>query len=90
MISRKIAKIHYGSHFSKAFKKLPQAQQEAAIQKEIIFRENAFAPQLKTHRLHGRLKDQWSFSVSHKYRILFMFVKPNEVLFLDVGDHAIY
>lgn len=90
MKARKIAKIHYSSCFEKAFKKLPKQQQKIAVSKERIFRDNAIDLRLKTHRLHGRLKDHWSFSISHKYRILFVFVKSDEVLFLDVGGHAIY
>lgn len=90
MFQQKTIKICYSSYFARAFKKLPKQQQNLAIQKQSIFKKNIFDARLKTHKLHGRLKNQWSFSISRKYRIMFMFVKPDEILFLDIGDHGIY
>ncbi|MFN4213032.1 MAG: type II toxin-antitoxin system YafQ family toxin [Microgenomates group bacterium] len=57
---------------------------------EKIFRKNPFAPQLKTHRLEGKLKDFWSFSIDYHYVILFEFINKNIVWFHSVGTHDIY
>ncbi len=54
-----------------------------------MFRKNKFDPRLETHKLHGKLKDLWSFSVGNKYRIVFEF-DNSDVIFLDIGDHDLY
>ena len=54
-----------------------------------LFRNNPFDSRLDTHKLHGRLKDQRSFSIDDKNRILFEF-EGDDVIFLDIGDHSIY
>lgn len=61
-----------------------------AEKREIIFRNNAFDPCLKTHKLKGKLNDHWSFSVTYSDRILFKFLKDDEVYFYNVGNHLIY
>lgn len=86
----KIHSIRYSPHFEKAFKRLPPWIQKRAIEKEILFRQNAFDPQLKTHKLKGSLGEYWAFSIDYKYRILFRFEQQGEVGFIDVGDHSIY
>jgi len=54
-----------------------------------MFRNNPFDTRLKTHKLHGKLKDLWSFSIDERYRVLFEF-DGDDVIFLDVGDHDMY
>lgn len=58
--------------------------------KEKIFRKNPHDPRLKTHKLSGRLKDYWAFSVNYKYRIIFSFMEKNEARFYVIGTHEIY
>lgn len=55
-----------------------------------IFRGNCFEKILKTHKLHGKFKGHWAFSITSKFRVMFVFLEPNIVLFEDVGDHSIY
>ncbi|MBI3627039.1 type II toxin-antitoxin system YoeB family toxin [Candidatus Uhrbacteria bacterium] len=57
---------------------------------EKIFRKNPFDPSLKTHKLKGKFKDFWSFSIGYKYRIVFEFSADGFVYFLSAGDHDIY
>ena len=61
-----------------------------AEKKELVFRKNPFEQNLDTHKLHGRLKDFWSFSIGFKYRIIFEFADQNIIYFHSVGDHDIY
>lgn len=61
-----------------------------AERKEKLFRANPFNPILDTHRLHGRLRDFWAFSINSRYRIVFEFESKNLVYFLLIGDHSIY
>jgi Txe/YoeB family toxin of Txe-Axe toxin-antitoxin module len=57
-----------------------------------LFRRDPFHVRLDTHRLHGKLKRQWSFSVDSRNRILFEFLNSSktEAVFLDIGNHRIY
>lgn len=83
-------KIRVSPRFEKKYKKLPKETKEKAKQKELIFRENPFDPRLKTHKLSGEDKECWAFSVDYYYRIKFIFLDGEEVLFLDIGTHDIY
>jgi mRNA-degrading endonuclease YafQ of YafQ-DinJ toxin-antitoxin module len=82
-------KIIYSAKFERSFKKLPVFLVEKVIERTILFKKNRFDLCLDTHKLHGKLKNQWSFSIDKKYRILFEF-DNSDVIFLDVGDHEIY
>ncbi len=83
-------KIQYTSYFQRKFKKIPRDLQQIVLKREEMFRENPFDPRLKTHKLQGKLKGYCSFSITYKNRILFEFITPQEVLFVDVDDHSIY
>ena len=83
-------KIYYSSKFAREYKKLPIKIKKTAENKEIIFRHNPFDSRLKTHRLTGKLKDFWSFSIDYKYRVVFEIIDEKTVWFLDVGTHDIY
>lgn len=82
-------KIFYHPRFRKSYQKLEAQLKLKAEINEILFRKNPFNPKLDTHKLHGKLKSKWSFSVGPRHRILFEFDK-NDVIFLDVGDHDLY
>ena len=83
-------KIIYTSKFAREYKKLPKEIQLLAEEKERIFRKNPFNPALDTHKLHGRFKDFWSFSVDFKYRIVFEFGENEIIYFYLTGDHSVY
>lgn len=83
-------KIRTVSKFRKAYKKLTQDLKNQAKKKEKIFRKNLFDSRLKTHKLHGKYKEYWSFSVSGSCRIMFDFISNDEIVFIDVGNHDIY
>ena len=75
--------------FEHSLKKLPTLIIERVVMRTIVFKENPFHPRLNTHKLHGKLKDQWSFSIDGRYRILFEF-DGSDVIFLDAGNHELY
>lgn len=76
--------------FERLYKKLPKPIQELAKKKEIIFRQDPFEPSLNTHKLHGPLRDFWSFYVNYEYRVIFDFAGQNTVRFYSIGNHDIY
>lgn len=83
--------IIYSSKFAREYKRLPNSVKDIAEEQEILFRKNPFNPKLKTHKLKGRLSGFLSFSIDHKYRIIFEFSKnKNTIYFHSAGDHDIY
>jgi mRNA-degrading endonuclease YafQ of YafQ-DinJ toxin-antitoxin module len=48
-----------------------------------------FDAKLKTHKLSGKLKDLWGFSVGFNLRVVFYFTnnKPQKAIFIDIGTH---
>ena len=84
--------IYYHPRFRRSFRNL-ENQVKAQVEESIaLFRRNHFDIRLGTHRLHGKLKKQWSFSVNNRDRVLFEFLDKaqTEVVFLDIGNHRIY
>ena len=84
--------IYLSSKFKKAYKCLPKQIKEKAGEKEKIFKQNPFNPILVTHRLHGKYKDYWSFSIDESYRIMFQFLdaEKTKVALINIGTHEIY
>jgi toxin HigB-1 len=51
------------------------------------FRNDPFQTSLRTHRLSGKLKDVWSYSVEYDLRVVFYFADTEKVVLIDVGTH---
>ena len=83
-------RIIYASKFAREYKKLPKQIKKSAQDREKVFRSDPFDPILDTHKLHGRLKEFWSFSIGFRHRIIFEFATGGIVYFHSVGDHDIY
>lgn len=75
------------SRFEKNYRRLPKEIKPIAKEKEKIFRENPLDPRLKTHKLSGEYRETWAFWINYRYRIKFIFLSGEEVLFLDIGTH---
>jgi addiction module RelE/StbE family toxin len=82
--------IIYSPKFAREYKKLPQEIKRAAEEREKAFRKNPFDPALDSHKLHGRMRDFWSFSITHRYRIIFELASKDIIYFHSVGNHDIY
>ena len=89
-MGRSVSKVHVTSEFERAFHKLPSNIRSLAEKKYMWFRQDAFDPRIHTHKLKGELKGYWAYSVNREYRILFRFLKNNEVIYYDIGTHEIY
>ena len=85
-----IGRIHLTSDFQKAFRKIPTRIQDLTEKKNRWFRLDAFDKRLHTHRLRGELEGFWSYWVNYQYRILFRFLKEDEVIYYDIGTHEVY
>ena len=82
--------IRTSSRFRKAFKKLPKRVRNKAKEKEMLFRINPFDTRLGVHKLHGKYKNYWAFTITDQYRIMFIFVESDRVDFIDIGNHKVY
>ena len=52
-----------------------------------LFSADPFNKQLRTHKLTGKLQGLWAFSIEYNVRVIFSFLKENEVLLIDIGSH---
>ena len=86
----KIDAIYTSRGFDKQYDRLLIRIKKALAEKEAIFKADAFDKRLKAHKLYGKNKALWSFSVSYAYRVTFSFFDSNIVIFLAIGTHSIY
>lgn len=82
--------VYPTSKFKKSFKKLPNSIKDKAEAKDKLFKENPFFANLETHKLKGKLKDYWSYSVDGNYRVLFRFISEQNAIYFNIGTHSIY
>ncbi|KKP37162.1 MAG: Plasmid stabilization system [Candidatus Roizmanbacteria bacterium GW2011_GWA2_32_13] len=83
-------KLFYTSQFIKSLKKLPENITLLFEDKQAFIIINPFNPLLKTHKLKGKLKEYYSFSVNSEYRVIFKVINKFKILFFDIGTHEIY
>jgi addiction module RelE/StbE family toxin len=82
--------IAFSSSFKRAFKKKVAANPEletAFWERVALFKSDPFGSRLKTHKLTGKLKDLWSFSVESDLRVIFRLLDGQRALFVDIGSH---
>jgi mRNA-degrading endonuclease YafQ of YafQ-DinJ toxin-antitoxin module len=70
--------IYVYTQYRRSYKTLDPQLQKVADQRIALFRQSPFDSRLDTHRLHGKLKNQWSFSVDARNRILFEFLSKKK------------
>ena len=82
--------IRFTSKFKKAYKKMPKMVKTKAEEREKIFLKNPFDARLDTHKLHGKYKEYWAFTIIGQYRIMFAFSSKEFIDFINIGTHEIY
>jgi len=85
-----MVEISFSSSFRRAFKKRIKGNLDLEArfwQKVEQFTIDPFEQSLKTHKLSGKLKELWSFSVEYDERVLFYFTEDGNVVFVDIGSH---
>ena len=83
-------KIVYKAKFVRIYKKLPLALKNEVKEKIELFTQDPNHPQLKTHKLKGKLSGKWSFSVNYKDRVIFQYEEENKIALISFGDHSVY
>jgi len=85
-----MVEISFSSSFRRAFKKRIKGNIDLEArfwQKVEQFTIDPFDQSLKTHKLSGKLKELWSFSVEYDDRVLFYFTEDGNAVFVDIGSH---
>lgn len=88
-------RLAWGSSFRRAFKRAthkdPHLRQRILDVIERLI-QDAFAPQLRTHKLRGKLEGLWACWVEYDCRIVFAFEPDPEsdedmIVLIDIGTH---
>jgi len=85
-----MTEVAFSSSFKRAFKRRVQgsAVLEARFWERFeIFQNNHFDQRRRTHKLSGRPKDLWSFSIEYDLRVVLSFLGGDRALFVDFGTH---
>ena len=82
--------IRFKPTFIRQFNRLELALQDEVVEKIELFKNTTNRKQLKIHKLKGRLKNRYSFSVNYQTRIVFIYISKQQVVLLAVGDHDVY
>jgi mRNA interferase YafQ len=85
-----MTQILYTPSFLRQFKKLPPELQEDIENAIKRFQKSPGDTVLKLHKLKGKLKGFFSFSVNYNHRIVCEEDQKGIWALLSVGDHAIY
>lgn len=81
-------KVAFSKSFKRAFKKRiagNSGREEKFWTKLELFKNDLFDPTLKTHKLSGKFKNYWSFSIEYDLRVIFYFVDDENILLIDIG-----
>ncbi|WP_017717902.1 type II toxin-antitoxin system RelE/ParE family toxin [Kamptonema formosum] len=82
--------VSFSFPFKRDFKKRIKGNADLEVrfwQKLEQFTADPFEPSLKTHKLSGKLKEFWSFSLDYEERVLFYFTEDEKAVFVDIGSH---
>ena len=83
-------KIFYSENFRKTYKKLVRRNPDVSfeiLESLILFHQDPFSIQLKTHKLKGSLASFYAFSVLSDLRIVFRFDDLGDIIVVDIGSH---
>ena len=82
--------VSFTPMFLRMLKALPPELREETFEKIEQFKNPRAHKLLKVHKLKGRLKGRFSFSIDYRTRVVFVYLKPQEAVLLAVGDHDVY
>ncbi len=83
--------ISFAPGFLRSVRSLPLLLRDEIKEKIRLFSDEKNHTSLRVHKLSGRLKNCYAFSVNYHIRIIFEYTgKPKRAYLLTVGDHDIY
>jgi mRNA-degrading endonuclease YafQ of YafQ-DinJ toxin-antitoxin module len=68
--------IYYHPRFQRSYKRLDPQIRLTAEKRIALFRKDALDQRLGAHRLHGKLKSLWSFSIDSRYLATIRWCSP--------------
>jgi len=85
-------KVLYAPSFVRKYKNLPHSLQLEIREKIALFQHKENHQTLHVHKLRGKLKDQYSFRVNYKFRVVFIYTPemPKTAILMAIGDHDVY
>jgi len=83
-------KLFYHPHFVKQYAKLEKDLRLVVKEKIALLMDSSNYKILKVHKLHGEMKNQYSFSVDYRTRIVFEYLDKSSIVLLAIGDHDLY
>jgi len=82
-------KILYKPTFIRQYGKLDTELKNEILEKLELFKNKDSHKSLNLHKLNGKLKDFYSFSINYKIRVVFI-LENDDAILLAVGDHSLY
>ena len=79
--------IEFSSLFIKKYRNLETFLQDEVDEKVELLKHKKNHERLRVHKLGGRLKGIYSFSVSYKIRVTFSLAKRTVILLERIGTH---
>ncbi len=82
--------ISYSVQFRRTYKRWVKNHPDKPLlftEKILLFSKDPFNKSLATHKLVGKLKGAWAFSLEYDLRVLFTFTTDTEVIIEDIGTH---
>jgi addiction module RelE/StbE family toxin len=82
--------VTFSPTFQRAFRKRIKGNTDLQArfwQKIEQFQQDPFQPTLRTHKLSGKMKNTWSFSIEYDARVIFYFTDDGKAVFIDIGTH---
>jgi addiction module RelE/StbE family toxin len=83
-------KLAWNKNFEKSLKGYlkKHPEKESRIKEKLkLFTKDPFSPELKNHKLSGKLKDLRAITVEYDCRVIFKFIEENTALIIDIGSH---
>jgi len=84
--------VFFKPKFIRQFNTLETGLQDEVLQKIELFKNPRHHATLRVHKLHGPLKEFFSFSVDYRTRIVFAYEdrQKTTAALLAVGNHDVY
>ncbi len=85
-------KVGFTGEFFRKLRRLHPDIQEEAFERIELFRDAKNHQFLKVHKLKGKYKDKYAFSITYKIRIMFKWVSKSKdhAIILTIDDHDMY
>ena len=85
-------KIGFAGEFFRKLKRLHPEIQEEAFKRLELFKDPNNHRFLRVHKLKGKYKDKYAFSINYQIRIMFKWLSKNKdhAVVLTIDDHDLY